>query len=126
MSKFTDKIINIIRLVPKGKVVSYGQVAVMIGNPRSALQVGWALHIKGDDGKTPWWRVVNKNGYISTKCEEHTKNIQKALLVKEGVKVDKNMKIDMRKYRWLPKLETLKNQELDEKYICLLSEKYKI
>ncbi|MBW6441619.1 MGMT family protein [Patescibacteria group bacterium] len=126
MSKFTDGVINIVKLVPKGKVVSYGQVAVMVGSPRSALQVGWALHIKGEEGITPWWRVVNKDGYISTKCEEHTKNIQKEHLLKEGVEVGKNLKIDMKKFRWFPKYSTLKNLELDEKYIYLLSEKYKI
>ena len=124
MSKFTDGVIKTVRLVPKGKVVRYGQVAIMVESPRSALQVGWALHLKGEDEITPWWRVVNKDGYISTKCEQHTKNIQKELLLKEGVKVDKHLKIDMKKYRWLPEENVLKNLRLSEKDTYLLFEKY--
>lgn len=124
MSKFKDRVIEITRLIPKGKVVNYGQIAVMTGSPRAAIQVGWVLHLAGDDGKTPWWRVINKDGYISTKCLEHSKNIQKELLEKDGVKVSKDLKIDMKKYRWLPRESLLKKLKLDEKYIYLLSERY--
>jgi len=76
MSKFKDKVIQIVRKIPKGKVASYGQVALMAGIPRAALQVGWVLHLSGDDGITPRWRVINNAGRISTKCIEHNANIQ--------------------------------------------------
>ena len=126
MSKFKDKVIEITRLIPKGKVINYGQVAIMAGSPRAAIQVGWVLHLAGDDGVTPWWRVVNKDGYISTKCFEHNKNMQKNLLEKDGVIVSKELKIDMKKYRWLPKNSLLEKLSLDEEYIYLLSQKYGI
>jgi methylated-DNA-protein-cysteine methyltransferase-like protein len=126
MSKFKDRVIEITRLVPKGKVVSYGQVATMTGSPRAAIQVGWVLHLAGDDGVTPWWRVVNKEGYISTKCLEHSKNFQKELLERDGVKVNKDLKIDIKKYRWLPGQSLLEKLKLDEKYIYLLSERYRV
>ena len=126
MSKFKDKVIEITRLIPKGKVINYGQVAIMAGSPRAAIQVGWVLHLAGDDGVTPWWRVVNKDGYISTKCFEHNKNMQKNLLEKDGVIVSKKLKIDMKKYRWLPKNSLLEKLSLDEEYIYLLSQKYGI
>jgi methylated-DNA-protein-cysteine methyltransferase related protein len=60
MSKFKDKVLNIVMLIPKGKVVSYGQIATMGGVPRAARQIGWVMHSHG--GITPWWRVVNNEG----------------------------------------------------------------
>jgi len=126
MSKFTDIVLKIVRKIPKGKVVSYGQVALMAGIPRAALQVGWVLHTSGDDGITPWWRIINNAGRISTKCLDHTASIQKSLLEKEGVVVKKFLKIDIEKYRWRPSIETLKHFELDDEYIFTIQEKYKI
>lgn len=126
MSKFTEKVIEITRMIPKGKVVNYGQIATMIGSPRAAIQVGWALHLSGDDGSTPWWRVINKDGYISTKCLEHNKNIQKELLKNDGVEVDHNLRVNMKKYRWVPNMSLLEKLKLDDESTYLLSEKYGI
>lgn len=100
MSKFKEDVLEIVRMVPKGKVVSYGQVALMVGIPRAAIQVGWVLHEFGD--KVPWWRVVNKVGRISTKCMEHNANMQKKLLEKDGVKVSKDQIVNMNIYRLIP------------------------
>lgn len=126
MSKFTDQVIKIVRTIPSGKVVSYGQVALMAGIPRAALQVGWVLHTSGGDGKTPWWRVINNAGRISTRFVEHTTNLQKKLLEKEGVEVKKNLKIDIEKYRYKPDIKTLKKLELNEEYIFGILDKYGI
>lgn len=126
MSKFTDRVIKIVRKVPHGKVVSYGQVSLIAGVPRAALQVGWVLHTSGGDGVTPWWRVINNAGRISTKCLEHTTNHQKMLLEKEGVEVKKNLKIDIEKYRWKPDINTLKKMELEQDYIFGILDKYGI
>jgi len=92
-------------MIPKGKVASYGQIAAMVDSPRAALQVGYILHDSGDDGVTPWWRVINSKGYISTKCEEHTKNMQKELLESEGVEVNRDMRVDMEIFRFIPDKE---------------------
>lgn len=100
MSKFKEDVLEIVRMVPKGKVVSYGQVALMVGIPRAAIQVGWVLHEFGD--KVPWWRVVNKKGRISTTCMEHDANMQKKLLEKDGVKVSKDQIVNMNIYRLIP------------------------
>lgn len=100
MSKFKDRVIETVRSIPKGKVASYGQIAAIVGVPRAAIQVGWVLHKAGDDGVTPWWRVINRHGFISTKCEEHNKNVQRELLERDGVVVDRNLKVDMKLYRW--------------------------
>jgi len=126
MSKFTDQVIKIVRKVPYGKVVSYGQVSLMAGVPRAALQVGWVLHLSGEDGITPWWRVINNTGKISTKCIEHEANYQKKLLEKEGVEVRKNLKIDIKKYRWRPDIKTLRRLELEQNYIFEILDRYGI
>ena len=98
--KFKDLVIQAVRMIPKGKVASYGQIALMADSPRAALQVGYILHDFGEDGITPWWRVINSKGFISTKCEEHSKNMQKDLLEAEGVEVSKELRVDIVKYRY--------------------------
>ena len=126
MSKFKEKVFEIVRRVPEGKVVSYGQVALMAGIPRAAIQVGWVLHISDESDKLPWWRVINNAGRISTTCLEHTAQNQKEKLEKEGVKVTKNLKIDIEKYRFRPNTKFLQNLSLEDEYIFKLMEKYGI
>lgn len=121
-SKFTQKILQIVKMVPKGKVVSYGQVALMAGVPRGARQVGWILHQHGE--QVPWWRVINNAGRISIKGIEHHAHLQKDLLEKEGVKVTKDLNIDIENHRWRPHEETLKKLSLDDEYIFEILEKY--
>ncbi len=103
MKTFREKVTELVKLVPKGKVVSYGQVAAVAGHPRAARQVGGIL--RGlDDSKIhiPWWRVVNNRGYISIKGNwTATKELQKSLLLKDGVKVGKDFTLDMEKYRYI-------------------------
>lgn len=93
--------------IPKGKVATYGQIAALIGSPRGARMVGWALHVLPPDmeKKVPWQRIINREGRISTTCREHTPNHQATLLRKEGVKVIKREDawfIDLDKYLWHP------------------------
>ena len=122
MSKFKESVLKAVNLVPKGKVVSYGQVALMVGIPRAAIQVGWVLHQHGD--RVPWWRVVNKKGRISTTCMEHNANMQKTLLEKDGVKVSKDLAVDMRIHRFIPDESFLGKLNLDDAYVQLLIDKY--
>lgn len=122
MSKFKDSVLQVVKSVPKGKVVSYGQVALMAGIPRAAIQVGWILHISGDE--FCWWRVINNQGRISTKCTEHFPLLQKQLLEKDGVNVSDDLNIDIKKYRWRPSLNTLKKFSLSDEYIYQIQEKF--
>jgi len=122
MSKFKDSVLQIVRSVPKGKIVSYGQVSLMAGIPRAALQVGWVLHIAGD--QVCWWRVINNQGRISTKCTEHFPLLQKQLLEEDGVKVSGDLKIDIKKNRWRPSLNTLKKFSLSDEHVYQIQEKF--
>jgi methylated-DNA-protein-cysteine methyltransferase related protein len=102
MSDFSKKVLSFLKKVPKGKVVSYGQVAAAAGSPRAARQVGGVLRgIDASDAKMPWWRVINNEGFISIKGSwTATKELQRQLLEKEGILVSKDFMIDMDKYRF--------------------------
>jgi methylated-DNA-protein-cysteine methyltransferase related protein len=122
VSKFKERVLEVVSAVPRGRVVSYGQVAWMVGKPRAAIQVGWVLHQFGD--KVPWWRVINREGRISTTCEEHTAFLQKQLLEDEGIVVDKDLLIDFNRFRFVPGAKLLAKFELDDVYIRHLTEKF--
>ena len=102
---FNQRVFAMVKRIPKGRVATYGQIAALVGSPRAAQAVGWALHAL--DGKTsqdvPWPRVVNKAGYLSIMNLEHAADEQAFLLQKEGVKVVKRdgmWYVDLEKYLW--------------------------
>ena len=105
MQDFKQRVIKFIQQVPRGKVASYGQVAAFAGSPRAARQVGGILKsVDVSINTIPWWRVINSQGAISIKGNwTATKELQRNLLKKEGIKVDKDYKLDIKKYRWLGK-----------------------
>lgn len=100
MSEFRDKIISVVYQIPKGKVASYGQIALYVDAPRAARQVGWVLNKCGEAPSFPWWRVINNAGRISIKGSEYSAIEQKSRLESEGIKVSENLEIDIEKYRW--------------------------
>jgi methylated-DNA-protein-cysteine methyltransferase-like protein len=81
---FNQRVYALVRRIPRGKVLTYGRVAALLGVPRGARAVGWALH--GAPPDVPWQRVVNAKGCISTRCPEHPPELQRALLKAEGVR----------------------------------------
>lgn len=95
---FKEKVYEIVSAVPSGRVTTYGTVATLAGLPRGAKLVGGVLHFSGK--KLPWQRVVNRFGFISTKCLDHPKSLQKALLEQEGVEVSIDFMINLEKYGW--------------------------
>jgi methylated-DNA-protein-cysteine methyltransferase related protein len=104
-SNFYALVYAMVKKIPRGKVATYGQIAALIGSPKAAQMVGWALHALDESPKpeVPWQRVINRLGFISTTCLEHTADEQAWHLQKEGVKVVKKEKmwfIDLDKYLW--------------------------
>lgn len=106
MSRFSEAVLRVIRSVPSGQVVSYGQVAAYVGVPRAARQVGGILRTH-DEQDVPWWRVINNAGRISIKNMFHGADEQKARLMHEGVQVSADYTINIDKYRWLASEEQL-------------------
>lgn len=87
---FFEKVYEIVKAVPYGKVISYGQIAEILGNKKMARQVGWALHVNPDPQNIPCYRVVNKEGKLSSAFAFGGKSVQRELLEKEGVTFDEN------------------------------------
>ncbi len=94
----SERIVQIIRHIPKGKVATYGQIAGMAGNPRASRLVVRALNSSRAEN-LPWHRVINSQGRISLKrgfgYEE-----QMRLLESEGIVFDESDKIDLRRFQW--------------------------
>ena len=97
MSTF-EKIYEIVKSIPKGKVATYGQVAFLAGNPRWARVVGYALHINPDPSIIPCHRVVNRDGKVAEKFVFGGGEVQRQLLESEGIIFESNGRIDLRKY----------------------------
>lgn len=107
ISNTYQRVYTVVKQIPRGKVATYGQIAALIGSPRAAQMVGWALHLihEEDTITIPWQRVINREGRISTTCQEHTSSVQAQLLKKEGVEVtirQGNYFVDLKKYLWRP------------------------
>ncbi|HUD20864.1 MAG TPA: MGMT family protein [Candidatus Saccharimonadales bacterium] len=100
---FAEKVREIIRQVPRGKISTYGTIAALAGSPRSALFVGQILRRSGGD--LPWWRIVGKDGFITISNIEVPAELQVELLKSEGVKIKKTKTLyqaDYPAYRWQP------------------------
>ena len=98
-SDFTQDVIKIIKNIPSGKVLTYGRIAKLAGNPQAARQVSWLLHSSTKKYNLPWHRVINSLGKISMKSFDD-REYQKHLLEKEGVVFRDNYKIDLKEYLW--------------------------
>lgn len=93
-----DKIYSIVRTIPEGKVMSYGRVALLAGNPRWSRVVGYALHVNPDPSFIPCHRVVTKDGRVSSSFAFGGSDIQRALLENEGVRFSSDGRVIMEEY----------------------------
>lgn len=100
MSDFFNRVYEVVKQVPVGKVTTYGDVARAIGAPRCARQVGWALHCNPEFGVIPCHRVVFRDGSICDGFAFGGKEVQKAMLLKEGIGFTEEYKVDIKNYRW--------------------------
>lgn len=97
-----EKIYEVVKRIPKGKVSTYGQVAYLAGNPRLARVVGYALHNNPDPQNIPCHRVVNREGRVAKAFVFGGGSVQKSLLEAEGIEFCDDEKIDLDKYIWKP------------------------
>ena len=94
MQPFTAEVVRVLKEIPEGYVVSYGQVARMAGSPRAARQVVRILHTMSEKYDLPWHRVVNVRGEIAVPNEE-SKDLQRMLLLKEDVSFLSDGRVDL-------------------------------
>jgi methylated-DNA-protein-cysteine methyltransferase-like protein len=98
MSTFADEVYDLVRSVPEGRVTTYGTLARLLGRPRSARMVGWAMHHCPDD--VPAHRVVNHSGTLSGGWAFGHPSVQRALLEDEGVAFVAEERCDLRRHGW--------------------------
>lgn len=99
---FFENVYEAVQLIPRGKVATYGQIARMIGAPRSSRAVGYALHANPRPGVIPCHRVVNREGRLAPAFAFGGPEIQAQLLESEGVEVGEDFTVDLGKYLWQP------------------------
>jgi methylated-DNA-protein-cysteine methyltransferase-like protein len=102
LPEFYTAVYRLVTKIPKGKVVTYGQVAALLGVPRAPRAVGTALRNLPPplSKKVPWQRVVNASGGISFRGDVIRVEEQRWLLEDEGIEFSRHGKVDLKKYRW--------------------------
>ena len=96
---FNQRVFNLVRCIPRGQVSTYGDIATLLGSPRVARQVGFALAALTDP-EVPWHRVINARGAISFKGDLIRATEQRARLIAEGVLASAEGRIDLARHRW--------------------------
>lgn len=103
---FFEMVYQVVRLIPYGRVTSYGAIAKYLGTARSSRMVGWAMNkAHGQKLSVPAHRVVNRNGELSGKHHFGHPDLMKELLEAEGVKVKKDQVVNFKKLYWDPSEE---------------------
>lgn len=106
---FFDKVYEVVRCIPPGRVTSYGAIADYLGGRRSARMVGWAMNSSFTcDNEVPAHRVVNRKGLLTGKHYFGGRNVMQQLLESEGVRVEEDQIIDFPKVFWDPAKELIR------------------
>ncbi|WP_459211455.1 MGMT family protein [Aquimarina rhabdastrellae] len=102
-NNFFERVYEVARLIPYGRVTSYGAIAKYLGAARSARMVGWAMNASGSqEEEVPAHRVVNRKGMLSGKHHFEGTNLMQQLLENENVKVEDNQVVDFENIFWDP------------------------
>ena len=99
---FFDQVYQVARLIPEGRVTSYGAIAKYLGAARSARMVGWAMNASHNMDDIPAHRVVNKAGLLTGKHHFDGTNLMQQLLEGEGVKIVAHQIVNLDKHFWDP------------------------
>lgn len=99
---FFERVYQISRQIPYGRVTSYGAIAKVLGSARSARMVGWAMNSSSDREDVNAHRVVNRKGLLTGKHHFEGTNLMQQLLESEGIKIVDNQIVDLDKHFWNP------------------------
>ena len=103
---FYDQVYQVVRLIPKGRVSSYGAIAAYLGTRGSSRMVGYAMNAAHTTfPPVPAQRVVNRNGLLTGKFHFGSEDMMQQLLENEGVKIEKDKVVDFKKIFWDPAIE---------------------
>jgi methylated-DNA-protein-cysteine methyltransferase-like protein len=107
--KYRERVYSIVRRIPPGRVMTYGQIAELLGEGYTPRTVGFVMHASPDG--TPWHRVLNAQGACSTGRLVLPHDKQQRMLEQEGVVFDKNARCDLQTFLWIPKTRSTKKSE---------------
>ncbi|MBX7060915.1 MAG: MGMT family protein [Pyrinomonadaceae bacterium] len=99
--QYRERVYSIVRDIPSGRVMTYGQLAIILGEGYTARTVGFVMH-GADTDKVPWQRVINSQGKCSTGKLTIPINLQQTLLEAEGIEFNAAGKCDLGLYQWFP------------------------
>lgn len=119
---FLKTVLEIVKKIPRGKVLTYGQVASLAGVPRAARIVGGVLFQMGPSEKIPWQRVINAKGGIST-YRVGMGDQQRSLLEKEGLVFNREGKVELKKYQWWPSPRQVGDLEIEDELAWRIQER---
>jgi methylated-DNA-protein-cysteine methyltransferase-like protein len=100
-SKYRERVYEIVRKIPDGRVMTYGQIAEILGEGYTPRTIGYVMHA-ADTEKIPWQRVINSQGACSTGKLTMPINIQQKILEDEGIKFNEKGRCDLKNYLWSP------------------------
>lgn len=98
--QYRKLVFDLVKKIPRGKVMTYGQIATVLGEGYTPRTVGFVMHGSEDD--VPWQRVINSQGKCSTSKLSIPINLQQTMLVQEGVEFSPKGKCDLNKFQWWP------------------------
>jgi len=99
-NKYRERVFRVVRRIPRGRVMTYGQIAEILGEGYTARTVGFVMH--SADDKTPWHRVINAQGGCSTRGLVLPHDKQQRLLESEGVEFNDRGRCNLQDYLWIP------------------------
>ena len=107
--KYRERVYRIVRRIPRGRLMTYGQIAYLLGEGYTPRTVGFVMH--GSDDNTPWHRVINSQGRCSTTKIALPGDKQQRMLEHEGVKFDAHGRCDLETYIWKPRRAAVKRKK---------------
>ena len=108
MSDFFSQVYEVVKLIPPGRVTSYGAIAAYLGSPGAARMVGWAMNASHYQKEfVPAHRVVNRNGLLTGKHHFDTPNVMKELLENEGIEFNDDQILNFQEKFWDPMKELI-------------------
>lgn len=117
---YRERVFEIVRRIPSGRVMTYGQLADMLGEGYTPRTVGFVMHA-ADEETTPWQRVINSQGACSTGRVVLPPDKQQRMLEAEGVKFDARARCDLRQYRWSPDEAEMQDERQDDEQPSLFN-----
>jgi methylated-DNA-protein-cysteine methyltransferase-like protein len=107
--QYRERVYKLVRQIPRGRVMTYGQIAVILGKGYTPRTVGFVMH-GADERQTPWHRVINSQGRCSTGGIVLPGDKQQRMLEAEGIKFTSG-KCELETFTWQPKLKRISNSE---------------